>query len=48
VESFAQREAEKYAAKMREYSQAAKDAGITLPIKGVLYFPAVDHLQQVA
>ncbi|WP_213664411.1 UvrD-helicase domain-containing protein [Stutzerimonas stutzeri] len=48
VESFAQREAEKYAAKMREYSQAAKDAGITLPIKRVLYFPAVDHLQQVA
>lgn len=45
---FVAREVERYRPKMEEYERAVKDAGIKLPVKKVLYFPAFDRLAEVA
>jgi ATP-dependent helicase/nuclease subunit A len=48
VDSFVAREVQRYKAKMQEYRQAVQDAGVTLPVKLALYFPAIDVLSEVA
>ncbi|MBF6042964.1 UvrD-helicase domain-containing protein [Pseudomonas baetica] len=47
-DAFVAREVERYRPKMDEYERAVKDAGITIPVKKVLYFPAFDRLAEVA
>lgn len=44
---FIAREVERYRPKMEEYERAVKDAGITMPVKKVLYFPSFDRLAEV-
>lgn len=45
---FVAQEVERYRPKMEEYERAVKDAGITLPVRKVLYFPAFDRLAEVS
>lgn len=47
-DAFVAREVERYRHKMEEYGVAVQDAGVTLPVKKVLYFPAFDRLAEVA
>ncbi|MCT8162733.1 MULTISPECIES: UvrD-helicase domain-containing protein [Pseudomonas] len=47
-DAFVAREVERYRMKMEEYGVAVRDAGVTLPVKKVLYFPAFDRLAEVA
>lgn len=47
-DAFVAKEVARYRPKMEEYCQGVKDAGIDLPIKPVLYFPAFDRLAEVA
>lgn len=47
VEAFLARMRAKYGPKMREYRTLAKAAGIELPIRLVLYFPAIGRLAEV-
>lgn len=46
-DAFVAREIERYRAKMEEYEQAVIDAGVTLPVKKVLFFPAFKRLAEV-
>lgn len=47
VEEFIRRECARYEAKMAEYRQTVVDAGVTMPVKTLLYFPSCDRLAEV-
>lgn len=46
--AFVEAEVQRYRSKMHEYRQGVVDAGIDLPVKLALYFPAIDTLAEVA
>lgn len=48
VDQFIAMEVERYEAKMEEYKAAVIDAGITIPVKMALFFPAITRLKDVA
>jgi len=46
-EDFVRRQVARYRAKMLEYKLVVEDAGISLPVKPILYFPAFGRLAEV-
>lgn len=47
IEAFVEAEVSRYRAKMEEYRQGVIDAGVDLPVRLALYFPAVDCLREI-